>query len=463
MKRYGVGVRWGVIAVILCACMLVPAGQASTADVTVFSTNPAWVANSGWQYSFRVTVRNTGSDAVHVVLRETLDPRERMDWNFLENHGSSPVCTSTPTIDCDLGMLDPGASATVLFEAQVDGTAPGTVTHTASVDGGANETSSMPVRERSTTDLNVFTQDAAGASFPDWNAYAVWLVEQAGPANASDVKFHVDIPAGVKVVFFQSTQGTCDAVTATCDLGFVSGTSPQITLRVLAGLGQALDLRASATTSSVDPDMSNNVSTAHVVACCVAYPPPPGPPAPPGSPPPPAPAPFTFGVPALGHTMALSPAPFDAVIVSGGSGSYAGSVHSGVMPGGVVFRDDGHLAGVARYAGTYTFSLDIHDSTGAYALSPAFTLVVDRSNLTVPTTGTDSTVSLRGQVSFAGHGVAGARVTVGKHAAMTTKTGSFTLRELAPGNVLLVVTKRGYRTVRVVVRTGHAVRIVLRR
>src|SRR5437588_397646 len=163
LKRYGVGVRWGVIAVILCACMLVPAGQASTADVTFFSTNPAWVANSGWQYSFRVTVRNTGSDAVHVVLRETLDPRERMDWNFLENHGSSPVCTSTPTIDCDLGMLDPGASATVIFEAQVDGTAPGTVTHTASVDGGANETSSMPVRERSTTDLNVLTQDAAGA------------------------------------------------------------------------------------------------------------------------------------------------------------------------------------------------------------------------------------------------------------------------------------------------------------
>jgi uncharacterized repeat protein (TIGR01451 family) len=96
-------------------------------------------------------------------------------------------------------------------------------------------------------------------------------VQNAGPANASNVMVNDPLPAGETLVSATPSQGTCSG-TVTCDLGSISsGGSATITIvaNVTAPCGSTLDNTATVSGHQPDPNSSNNSSSASAFVFCV--------------------------------------------------------------------------------------------------------------------------------------------------------------------------------------------------
>jgi uncharacterized repeat protein (TIGR01451 family) len=96
-------------------------------------------------------------------------------------------------------------------------------------------------------------------------------VQNAGPANASNVMVNDPLPAGETLVSATPSQGTCSG-TVTCSLGSISsGGSATITIvaNVTAPCGSTLDNTATVSGHQPDPNSSNNSSSASAFVFCV--------------------------------------------------------------------------------------------------------------------------------------------------------------------------------------------------
>jgi uncharacterized repeat protein (TIGR01451 family) len=96
-------------------------------------------------------------------------------------------------------------------------------------------------------------------------------VQNAGPANASNVMVNDPLPAGETLVSATPSQGTCSG-TVTCNLGSISsGGSATITIvaNVTAPCGSTLDNTATVSGHQPDPNSSNNSSSASAFVFCV--------------------------------------------------------------------------------------------------------------------------------------------------------------------------------------------------
>ena len=96
-------------------------------------------------------------------------------------------------------------------------------------------------------------------------------VQNAGPANASNVMVNDPLPAGETLVSATPSQGTCSG-TVTCSLGSISsGGSATITIvaNVTAPCGSTLDNTATVSGHQPDPNLSNNSSSASAFVFCV--------------------------------------------------------------------------------------------------------------------------------------------------------------------------------------------------
>jgi uncharacterized repeat protein (TIGR01451 family) len=96
-------------------------------------------------------------------------------------------------------------------------------------------------------------------------------VQNAGPANASNVMVSDPLPAGETLVSATSSQGTCSG-TVTCNLGSISsGGSATIAIvaNVTAPCGSTLDNTATVSGDQPDPNSSNNSSSASAFVFCV--------------------------------------------------------------------------------------------------------------------------------------------------------------------------------------------------
>jgi len=96
-------------------------------------------------------------------------------------------------------------------------------------------------------------------------------VQNAGPANASNVMVNDPLPAGETLVSATPSQGTCSG-TVTCNLGSISsGGSATITIvaNVTAPCGSTLDNTATVSGHQPDPNSSNNSSSASAFVYCV--------------------------------------------------------------------------------------------------------------------------------------------------------------------------------------------------
>ena len=96
-------------------------------------------------------------------------------------------------------------------------------------------------------------------------------VQNAGPANASNVMVNDPLPAGETLVSATPSQGTCSG-TVTCSLGSISsGGSATITIvaNVTAPCGSTLDNTATVSGHQPDPNSSNNSASASAFVFCV--------------------------------------------------------------------------------------------------------------------------------------------------------------------------------------------------
>ena len=96
-------------------------------------------------------------------------------------------------------------------------------------------------------------------------------VQNAGPANASNVMVNDPLPAGETLVSATPSQGTCSGTVA-CNLGSISsGGSATITIvaNVTAPCGSTLDNTATVSGHQPDPNSSNNSSSASAFVYCV--------------------------------------------------------------------------------------------------------------------------------------------------------------------------------------------------
>ncbi|MBK7300481.1 MAG: DUF11 domain-containing protein [Moraxellaceae bacterium] len=225
--------------------------------------------NSNMTYT--VTVTNQGpSIATNVLLTENL-PNTYL--GFISATPSQGTC-SAPNVShvmtCDLQNLGIGASATVVIAMSADTI--GVDTNTVSVSADENDTDiGNNIATQNTTiqlgaDLQ-FTKLATPDPVIAGNTVFYYLkVKNAGPSNAN-VTITDTLPSGVAYQSAVTSQGTCShsAGVVTCNLGTVPYLqTAQVTLIATATVGGIQSNSATVTSSTPDPNPSDNTDTADV-------------------------------------------------------------------------------------------------------------------------------------------------------------------------------------------------------
>jgi hypothetical protein len=104
------------------------------------------------------------------------------------------------------------------------------------------------------------------------------LIDNTGPAGANDVEVAINLPATALFHSAFPSQGSCAAPAAgvlECALGFIGvGETVRIDLELDATDAAELNVQATVTTSSVDPDETDNADSATATAMVIANEPP---------------------------------------------------------------------------------------------------------------------------------------------------------------------------------------------
>jgi uncharacterized repeat protein (TIGR01451 family) len=233
------------------------------ADLEIDKTASAPVVTNGEAFDYLVKITNHGpSRATGATVTDTVPDRLRID-SVSSSRGA--CSTSGQTVNCDLGTLASGASATVRITVLT--TKAGSYTNTASTTSEvpdpnpSNNTDSADVQVSAKADLAI--AKAVGASTAlvgDTITYGM-TVTNRGPDDASDVTVTDPLPAGASFVSAKPSTGTCAIVAGAlaCDLGAVAD-GASVAIQVKVKLTQAGDVHnvAQVTSPTPDPDKTNN-------------------------------------------------------------------------------------------------------------------------------------------------------------------------------------------------------------
>ncbi|WP_344156723.1 hypothetical protein [Kribbella yunnanensis] len=236
-----------------------------SADLTVVKTSDEKYATAGGGVTYRLTVVNNGpSDATAVALADTLP-------TGLAVVKVEPDCTVTgPNIECALGTLVAGKSATVVVSAVLDSGYSGTtVANTATVKSpvpdpvDTNNSSTVTIPVGTSADVQVTKQSEPGTVTPGSTFDYALVVTNAGPSVARSVVVTDTIPAGLTIVS-AGTPCQVDGSTVRCALGDVPIGQVLLSIRVKLSAGYdgaTLTNTAAATSTTPDPDKDNNTGT----------------------------------------------------------------------------------------------------------------------------------------------------------------------------------------------------------
>ncbi|ADU47648.1 DUF11 domain-containing protein [Intrasporangium calvum] len=250
-----------------------------SADLSIAKTAAATVV-AGTQLTYEITVHNAGpSTAVGVVVTDTLPA----GLSFVSAQTADGSCTNGNPGDrdlrCGLGNLAAGATETITVVALVAPDVPdGTILFNAAVvasdtsdpDNSDNRTSVKTVVEAS-ADVSVTKSDSPDPVFAGNQLTYTIQVTNHGPSTAADVTITDPLPAGTTFVSGQDQNGNtvCSLAQpgiAVCDLGTLQ---PQQVVTVLLTVlvdasvpsGTVLSNTVTVTSSTADPDPSNNSAT----------------------------------------------------------------------------------------------------------------------------------------------------------------------------------------------------------
>lgn len=233
------------------------------ADLVITKADSVDPVIAGTQMTYMVTVENLGpQDAIDVVVTDTLPAGATLV--------STTGCVEDPNgvATCTLGDLAATASAGYTIMVNVDPSASGQLSNSASASSGtadpdaANSSTSETTNVVSEANLGITKTDNAdpvtgGATF----IYTI-NVSNAGPSDAANVQVTDTLPAGVTLV---STTGCVEdpAGVPTCTLGTVpalGNASLDIEVQVDLGFQGTLNNSASVSSSANDPDGGNDIA-----------------------------------------------------------------------------------------------------------------------------------------------------------------------------------------------------------
>ncbi len=236
-----------------------------SADLAVIKTSDEQSATAGGGVIYRLTVVNNGpSDATEVTLKDTLPT----GLTIVKVEPNCPITGSK--IECALGTLGAGKSATVVVTAVLDSaysakTVANTATATSPVPDpdDSNNSSTVTIPVGTSADLQVTKQSEPETVTPGSTFDYAIVVTNAGPSVARSVVVTDPIPAGLTVVS-AGTPCQVDGSTVRCALGDVPIGQVILSLRVklAAGYdGATVTNAATATSPTPDPDKDNNTGT----------------------------------------------------------------------------------------------------------------------------------------------------------------------------------------------------------
>lgn len=244
-------------------------------DLALTKSGPASVA-AGAPISWTLTVVNNGPDAASsVVVTDTLPAGATF-----QSAGSSPACALTGTsggsqiVTCTASLIASGGSTTFTITATAPATTGPAVNSafvsSASTDPatGNDSTSFTTTVNPPGADLKLDKTGPLTAEPNDTFAYTLTVMNR-GPANAADVTITDTLPSGITYLGSPEADWLCSESSpglVTCSLfavPLVAGDSSTVTLSV-RGPGIQTTLTNSATVSSTttDPDKTNNASSA---------------------------------------------------------------------------------------------------------------------------------------------------------------------------------------------------------
>jgi uncharacterized repeat protein (TIGR01451 family)/CSLREA domain-containing protein len=236
---------------------------ADTMDLSIVKTAPE-TAETSEVITYTLTVTNAGpATAIGVSATDVL-PAEVA---FVS--ASAGCLEATGQVDCDLGDLAAGASATATIQVEVLATS-GLIENTATVaavspadaDTGDNSSTASTAVGELPADVAV-TVDLPDEAVPGRDLTATVVVTNHGPATATAVSLDVPVPAGLTEL---SVSAPC-ASGLPCSLGdLAAGSSRIVTIvySVPASYAGAdpIPVSGTATTTTTDADPSNDTGMA---------------------------------------------------------------------------------------------------------------------------------------------------------------------------------------------------------
>jgi uncharacterized repeat protein (TIGR01451 family) len=262
----------------------------NSSDLAITKTGPATAA-SGGPISWTITASNNGPDTSAPTTWTDPLPAGTTFVSIVQNTGPTFVC-STPSIGSNgsvtcsigtIGNLASGASAQFTLTANIDPSAAGTLSNTATISGPnadtnpGNNSATAVTTVTASADLSVNKTGPATANAGTNITYTVTLTNN-GPSNAASVSLTDAVPANTTFVSESQTTGptfscTPPAVggtgTITCTIASLAPGSAtfSITVHINPGaIGAVISNTANATTTTTDPNPGNNASTALTTA-----------------------------------------------------------------------------------------------------------------------------------------------------------------------------------------------------
>ncbi|MFZ5876473.1 MAG: DUF11 domain-containing protein [Nitrospirota bacterium] len=241
-----------------------------SADLAANKTVSNGTVYVGQNLTYTITVTNLGpNSATGVTVSDTLPA----GVSYVSATPSQGSCSGTTTVNCTLGVLGNGASATVTIV--VTATASGTVTNTATVGSGVSDPNSSnnsasvsktitaPIAQ---ADMSITKSDAPDPVVVGGTLTYTMTVTNNGPNNATGVTVTDSLPAGVTFTSATPSQGTgcVGTSTVTCNLGAVNYPgSATVTLMVTVtpSAPSTITNPASVSSTSTDPVSGNNTAS----------------------------------------------------------------------------------------------------------------------------------------------------------------------------------------------------------